>query len=161
VGVLLAAAAAAFTPPVIWSGIPPAVPPVIPCPPTDVDLDIIPASAAGTQAPARQPLATDALGDVWEMEEVSCWRGTWLRRGKSDVFDAYWTNPDGERERAVLRMWLRGRKVIVARYHEAGKYCRYDGLIGADWSTVQGWYSCTWHRSPMQWHGRIVRLPAS
>jgi hypothetical protein len=146
---LFAAAMFAATPPLIEA-------PVLPCPGEYEQMGIIPAAERLDEDPVRPQ--DDVLGDVWEMEEVSCWRGTWLRRGKSNTFDAYWKNPTGERERAVLRIWVKGRNVIVYRPHEAGKYCRYDGAIGPDWLSVEGRYSCTWHRTPMHWQARILHM---
>ena len=148
---LAAAALFAASPPLME-------PPVLPCPQDYGDDSIIPVGGRRVEGRGEAPYG-DALGDVWEMEEVSCWRGTWLRRGKSNIFDAYWKNPGGERERATLQMWLRGRSVTVIRRHGAGKYCRYDGTISGDWWSVAGWYTCTWAKTPMQWHARIVRLP--
>jgi hypothetical protein len=144
------AALLAATPPLVEA-------PILPCPRYAEDENVIPVGRRRVEG-REQPPYGDALGDVWEMEEVSCWRGTWLRRGKSNVFDAYWKNPNGERERATLKMWLMGRDVTVIRRHDRGRYCRYDGRISTDWWSVQGWYSCTWHLEKMQWHGRIVRL---
>ena len=124
------------------------IPPLAECPP---DPRPAPVSDGGRAAPGA-----DALGDVWEMEEVSCWRGTWLRRGKTRKFDAYWIKPDGSRERATLEMWLVDRSVVVARHHGQGKYCRYDGVIAPDGRHVDGRYTCTWNRTPMHWSARII-----
>ena len=148
---LAAAAMFAASPPLIEA-------PVIPCPPDYAAENIIPLGRRRVEG-RQQPPYGDALGDAWEMEEVSCWRGTWLRRGERNIWDAYWKNPNGERERAILQMWLRGSEVTVIRRHDRGKYCRYDGTISTDWWSVSGWYSCTWHKTPMQWRARIVRLP--
>jgi hypothetical protein len=105
-----------------------------------------------------QAAPNDVLGDVWEMEEVACWRGTWLRRGTSALFDGYWFHPDGERIRASLQAWVSGRNVTLVRRHSGGKYCRYDGLISSDWHFVEGHYTCTWARTPMRWTAEIIRL---
>lgn len=103
----------------------------------------------------------DLLGDAWEMEEVACWRGIWQRRGNSRLWDGYWYNPNGERVRAPLEIWQEGRTVIAVRRHPDGKYCRYDGTISSDWWTIEGRYTCTWERTPMQWRAQIVRLEHS
>ncbi len=103
----------------------------------------------------------DALGDVWEMTEVACWQGTWLRRGKTNLWDGYWTNPNGERVRATLESWINGRNVTMVRRHERGRYCRYDGTISPDWWEVSGRYTCTWERTPMPWRAQIVRMAHS
>ena len=124
-------------------------PPLPACPP---DQRPAPQTAIGRDAPTDP----HRLGDVWEVEEVSCWRGTWLRRGKSRTFDAYWVHPDGKRERARLEIWRNGSSVVVARYHGSGKYCRYDGTIAPDGRHVQGSYNCTWHLDRMSWGGQII-----
>jgi hypothetical protein len=103
----------------------------------------------------------DVLGDAWEIEEVSCWRGIWTRREAGRVWDGYWFHPDGERVKATLELWHRGRSVTMIRRHERGQYCRYDGTISSDWWTVEGRYTCTWERTPMPWRADIVRLEFS
>jgi hypothetical protein len=109
----------------------------------------------------RKPSSGDVLGDVWEMEEVACWRGTWLRRGQSNIFDGYWVHASGERVRATLEMFRNGRSVIVVRRHPGGKYCRYDGTVSDDLTQVEGRYTCTWERTPMAWRATIVRMEQS
>ncbi len=120
-----------------------------------------PTYPGGDRAVRATPPFGDALGDAWEMEEVASWRGTWLRRGSSRIFDAYWVHPTGERVRATLEIWLEGRSVTVVRRHPGGKYCRYDGIISPDWWSVEGRYTCTWERTPMAWRATIVRLEQS
>ena len=115
--------------------------------------------SAPSERPDSRPPSGDALGDAWEMEEVACWRGTWLRRGKTNIFDGYWVHPYGERVRATLQAWLDGRNVIMVRKHPGGQYCRYDGVIDASWHHVEGRYTCTWAREPMRWTAEIVHLP--
>lgn len=148
---LVAFSLMATTPPLIEA-------PVLPCPPDYAAENIIPLGRRRVEGRAQPPYG-DALGDVWEMEEVSCWRGTWLRRGTSKIFDGYWKNPNGERIRATLQMRLNGRNVAIIRRHEGSDYCRYDGTISGDWWSASGWYTCTWQKTPMQWRARIVRLP--
>jgi hypothetical protein len=135
-------------------------------------LALMAASASHAQRVDHQPLpglqfppvppqldgSGDVLGDVWEMEEVAGWSGVWIRRAGSRVFDAYWTNANGERVRAELEMWSREREVIVARRHPGGQYCRYDGLVAPDGIHVTGRYTCTWERTPMPWRAQIVRI---
>jgi hypothetical protein len=103
----------------------------------------------------------DILGDAWEIEEVSCWRGIWTNRGDGRNFDGYWFHANGERARAPLEIWQNGRSVIAVRRHPDGKYCRYDGTISADWWSIEGRYTCTWQRTPMPWRAHIVRLEYS
>lgn len=37
------------------------------------------------------------LGTRWDETEVSGWRGVWIRRGNSNVFDAMWTHSNGQK----------------------------------------------------------------
>jgi hypothetical protein len=99
----------------------------------------------------------DTLGDAWEIEEVSCWRGIWTPRAGSRTWDGYWVHPGGERVRATLDLWQTGKSVTMVRRHERGQYCRYDGTISPDWWSIEGRYTCTWERTPMRWRATIVR----
>ena len=116
----------------------------------------------GLQFPPVRPRSPraggDLLGDVWEMREISDWSAVWIRRGYSRLFDGYWTNPNGERVRAVLEITSRGNAVTVLRRHPAGKYCRYDGRVLPDRVRVEGSYTCSWERTPMPWRAQIVHL---
>jgi len=104
------------------------------------------------------PPPGDLLGQAWEQEEVSGWRGLWLRRGMTRIFDAYWQHQGGERVRAVLEMHPTRNGVVVIRRHPGGQYCRYDGTFQHDVRWINGRYTCTWQRTPMAWSARIVHL---
>lgn len=108
--------------------------------------------------PGGEPPPPDALGDVWEEEEENSWRGTWIRRGQSHLFDAYWVHPSGERVWAVLEIMNRGREVKVERRHPDGQGCSYRGTIAENWADVSGSYSCSWHGHTSQWRAQIVRM---
>jgi len=104
----------------------------------------------------------DELGEAWEMEEAACWRGVWTRRGRSNVWDAYWIHPRGERARARLEIENRGHNVVVKRTHLNGYSCRYDGKISGDWWEVTGTYRCSWEpQTVMPWRAQIIRLKRS
>jgi hypothetical protein len=106
-----------------------------------------------------EPGRGDALGDVWEIEEVSTWQAIWLRRDPgSRFFDGYWTHSVGERIRGSVEISVNGRSVTAFRRHGDGQECRYDGEIDATSSMVSGRYSCTWARAPMHFTARIIRL---
>ena len=147
----LVAAMATSTPPLMFVEEPP-------CPPGYELNDMV---APERLEPSATPPYGDALGEAWEMQEVACWRGFWLRRGRTEIFDAYWVHPGGERVRATLQMWRHGRSVTVVRRHTKGRYCRYDGTISPDWWSIDGRYTCTWERTPMPWRARIIRLEQS
>jgi len=142
---LLTAAPAAAIPPIMPDG-PPPVPPNTNLPPPWMT------------SPRMERPVGDLLGQVWEQDEVAGWRAVWIRRGRSNIFDAYWQHPSGERVLAVIEITLRGRQVIVVRRHAGGQYCRYDGALGPGWREVSGRYTCTWERTPMAWRARIVHL---
>ncbi|HEY9219784.1 MAG TPA: hypothetical protein VIO94_17175 [Phenylobacterium sp.] len=108
--------------------------------------------------PSAEPPYGDPLGQVWEEDEVSQWRGVWVRRGTSFVFDAYWTHPTGERVLAVLEVSGRGRDVTIMRHHPGDRWCRYDGRIADNWIDVAGEYRCSWGDDVMPWRARIVRM---
>lgn len=105
-----------------------------------------------------RPPDGDPLGDVWEMEEVAQWRGVWMRRGNSPIFDGYWTHPSGERVRVPVEIRVRGRSVTVLRGHGGGESCTYVGRIARGWVNVAGTYTCSWERTPMNWRAQIVRM---
>jgi hypothetical protein len=128
------------------------------------------APAVSAEPPIPPPARTfdptapygDELGDAWEMEEVACWRGIWTRRGRSNVWDAYWIHPRGERARAVLKIHNRGHDVVVSRTHSNGSSCRYEGQISGDWWEITGTYRCTWEpQTVLPWRAQIVRLERS
>lgn len=138
--------------------------PVQPCGPSPIaDESVLPRPSQRVGGRNSAPYGDD-LGDAWEIEEVSCWRGIWTPRASGRVWDGYWFHPGGERVRATLELWRAGRTVTMVRRHERGQYCRYDGTISVDWWTIDGRYTCTWERTPMGWRANIVRseysLPA-
>lgn len=106
-------------------------------------------------APVRD---AEALGDVWEEDEENEWRGVFIRRGQSRLFDAYWVHPSGERVLAVLEIFRRGRTVEIHRRHGDGQGCTYRGTIARNWVDVQGRYSCSWHRHSSPWDAKIIRM---
>jgi hypothetical protein len=78
----------------------------------------------------REGPAGDAiLGRVWEETEGG-WRGTWTRRGDSNVFDAAWTGPNGEKAGDILTMTLNGNRVTIRRHNLPNHV--YTGVIGPD-----------------------------
>lgn len=113
---------------------------------------------APSQAGEGAPPSSDALGEVWEEDEENEWRGTWIRRGKSTLFDAYWVHPTGERVLAVVEVHVRGQQVEVLRRHADGQGCTYSGTINDNRVDVSGWYSCSWHRHTSPWRAQIVRM---
>jgi hypothetical protein len=98
--------------------------------------------------------AAQFLGSVWN-EEESGWTGAWTRRGGSNIFDALWITPKGQRQQSVLTITIRGYNVRIDRRDPNGGTCTYDGIINPSARTVQGSYSCAWARGPIPWSARI------
>ena len=144
---LLAAIAALVAAPAVAT--PPLPPPDPPYPPTPPPYELEQRS---------DPAPADLLGQVWEEEEVAGWRGTWIRRGRSPVFDAYWEHPGGERVLTTLEVHQRGRYVTVLRRHANGGACRYEGEFRPGWREVVGRYSCSWAPDQAPWRARIVHV---
>jgi hypothetical protein len=101
---------------------------------------------------------SDALGDVWEEDEENQWRGTWIRRGQSSLFDAYWVHPRGERVLAVVEIVQRREAVEISRRHPDGQGCTYRGVIETNRVDVRGWYRCSWHSHTSRWSAKIIRM---
>lgn len=74
-------------------------------------------------------------GQVWRVREDD-WEGTWIRRGRSMIFDARWYHRRHHREvRDVLVLEeVRGREVILYRQGTRG---RYFGYLSRDGRTVE------------------------
>jgi hypothetical protein len=101
--------------------------------------------------------APDQLGariDVVEGE----WRGTWVRRGGSGVFDATWrSSSTGAVASDVIRIeQIIGNLVILKRDSNGG---RYFGALGCDGRTITG--SASWYASGTTWSGTISRSDAA
>ncbi|GJM09747.1 MAG: hypothetical protein DHS20C11_20230 [Lysobacteraceae bacterium] len=84
--------------------------------------------------PSPAPVG-DLLGRQW-IESEKDFRGTWTRRGTSNVFDAVWEGG----YQAVLTMTLIGNNVRIVR-QGADATCRYDGTILGN--QASGQYTCT------------------
>ena len=82
------------------------------------------------------------LGMRWEEEEAG-WRSVWTRRGSSNVFDASYTGPGGERAATVNVVTIEGNRVSIKRSASSDGYgCNYDGTVQSDGVTITGTYSC-------------------
>jgi hypothetical protein len=95
---------------------------------------------------------------VWEEAEENQWRGTWIRRGQSSLFDAYWVHPTGERVLAIVEIISRTDQVEVRRRHPDGQGCTYRGRIAPNRLDVHGTYRCSWFRHTSPWTARIIRM---
>lgn len=91
---------------------------------------------------------------VWN-ETESGWTGVWTRRGGSNMFDASWTAPRGDRATAVLTMNVRGNRVTILRRDPRGGTCNYTGDLRSDMRTVVGTYSCSWAAGPIPWQASL------
>jgi hypothetical protein len=81
----------------------------------------------------------DNLGTVWNVTEAG-WKGTWRRRGTSNLFDATWGNNEVT---AVLVVSIQGTDVKVERRNGSdGNDCDYLGTLAPDEMTASGTYNC-------------------
>jgi hypothetical protein len=83
-------------------------------------------------------LGGDPLGSRWS-EEENGWRGEWVRRGNSNIFDATWTGSGTVR--AVLTISISGDVVSVSRQNASDtNNCQYQGVLRG--RSVSGTYQC-------------------
>lgn len=90
--------------------------------------------APSSKGGGRTEAGGSLLGKVWDEIEGG-WKGTWKRRGNSNVFDASWVGPDGRTVHDVLTMTLRGSRVTIHRQNLPNHV--YQGVIHGD-GTVSG-----------------------
>jgi hypothetical protein len=77
-------------------------------------------------------------------EEESGWKSVWTRRGTSDVFDASFTGPSGQKGSTVNTVTVKGNTVQISRTSSTdGNLCTYEGTLQSDGTTVEGTYSCS------------------
>ena len=84
------------------------------------------------------------LGRRWEVNE-GCWRGVYIRRGNSNVFDAEWTLLDGRQFTAEVTIDIQGNRVVAQRRRATlgGNCDLMNGTLSADGVTVTGSYECS------------------
>jgi hypothetical protein len=93
------------------------------------------------------------LGMRWQEEEAS-WRSVWTRRGSSNVFDASYTGPGGERAATVNVVTIEGNRVSIKRSSSSDGYgCNYEGIVQPDGVTINGSYNCG--AGSMSWKATI------
>ena len=81
---------------------------------------------------------TGNLGTIWD-EKESGRKGTWARRGTSNIFDADWNG----KITAVLTISIRGDAVKIERRNSNdGNDCDYQGIVAPDRINVSGTYVC-------------------
>lgn len=86
------------------------------------------------------------LGKVWTVTEHCSgmtWKGTWIRRGKSNIFDAKWKSRDGKSLTSVLAVvGVADGKVKLFREDKKGYY---EASISYDHTRLtNGW--ATWYK---------------
>lgn len=114
---------------------------------------VLPAAVAAPSS-AQDRRGRDGLGRVWD-ESESGWSGHWVRRGRSDMFDAEWTHPNGQRESATLRITVVGRLVTVERRGDRAGICMYHGTLDGGGRSVRGVYACDWGSGTTPWSASI------
>jgi hypothetical protein len=90
------------------------------------------------------------IGKVWH-EKEGPWEGTWTRRGDTNVFDAVWKNPQGEKiEDQVTFESVSDHQIVLFRKGTQGRYrgrLSDDGLRvdngTADWFSPGDSWSAT------------------
>lgn len=103
---------------------------------------------------AGPSLAQGRAGTTW-YETESGWDGRWRRRADSDIWDAEWRHPNGERETATLRILIRGDDVYIERRQSRGE-CTYTGRLHSDGRRASGTYTCDWSGSgAIPWSAEI------
>jgi hypothetical protein len=82
------------------------------------------------------------LGTRWQVNEQG-WRGVWIRRGASNIFDARWNTPGQAEIQGVVEIRLDGRNIRMSRTDMfTGQRCEYRGEVSRDWRSARGWLSC-------------------
>ena len=108
---------------------------------------------------------SELLGRFWNETEED-WRGLWVRRGLTRIFDAEWTLGTAK-ETAVLEIHINGNQITVMRQntsstHNNQGHCSYTGTITN--GTIRGTYSCDWAgNNTFPWQAQIIsaRMDAS
>ncbi len=107
----------------------------------------------------QKSVTDDILGTVWKAQEYGEWKGQWIRRGYSTIFDV--SLKDGERggtktfQAFVTR---KGNKVHIQSKNSSDKRDSvYDGEISPDGTTVAGTYTCA-GGGPYCWSASIAPL---
>ncbi|MDB4955805.1 MAG: hypothetical protein JWO36_3374 [Myxococcales bacterium] len=121
------------------------------------------AELAGAPLVMQQPASAE-LGARWETTE-GAWRGTWVRRPSSDVFDGTWSSQQYPTFKGTLKIHLDTRAVVVERQDLDGfpgtssaNRCVYRASIDATGSNiVDGTVSCTNSGVVYPWSARILR----
>jgi hypothetical protein len=112
--------------------------------PASAKVEIVSLSESGANTSSA---TTDAVWTVEEPDfEGGFWRGTWTRRGDSNVYDAYWTHPTRGEQRDVLE--FRGMEGSRFIFWRRGLNGTYSAQVGADGRTITGgaasWYPAGW-----------------
>ena len=101
------------------------------------------------------------LGLYWDEEEAG-WRGTWTRRGNSNIFDARWVRSGYQAVDNVLRINASGNRVMIQRWdpNDSNRTCSYAGTVDSDGISVRGKYTCYYQGratfGPADW-GAVIR----
>jgi hypothetical protein len=118
--------------PIFWRAISPTSQPLLDC-----------TAQAATETSSHSAQARCGLGNKWEVSE-GCWRGIYVRRGNSNVFDAEWTLLDGRKFTAEVTISIQGNRVYVQRRNATlGGDCEVvNGTLSADGVIVTGVSDC-------------------
>ncbi len=79
----------------------------------------------------------------WDEAEYN-WKGTWIRRGNTNTYDATWTLAGQNNVTAVLTITRNGNAISINRTGSSdGTNCQYTGTVAADGKTITGTFTCT------------------
>lgn len=146
VRILLLVAGLFLAIPIFWKSVQPSPQPILDC--------AAQASAPDSSAPVQSRCG---LGRKWEVNE-GCWRGVYVRRGDSNIFDAEWTLLDGRRFTAEVTIDIQGSRVFVQRRRATlqGDCDLVNGTLSGDGLTVTGVYQCSPSQGTGCFFARIV-----
>jgi len=94
------------------------------------------------EAEARASASRDRLGRVWHIVQGLAWdwKGTWTRRGSSNIFDCKFWKDNGDTGKGVIKITIRDDVVAVDMLSgmSAGESVSYAGKLSADGQSVEG-----------------------
>ncbi len=93
----------------------------------------------------------------WESE--GGWTGTWTRRGTTDLFDAQYQGPSGQRVTTVEELKYAGSRIRGQRLSSSdGAACSLDGAVTST-TTLQGTGACPGINSGWWWRLTVAAAP--
>lgn len=111
-----------------------------------------PGAAAPVAGASTATLAS--LPDVWTVNEVQVWTGTWVRRPGTNLYDATWRHRDGQVAKDVLEFEsLQGDRLTILRRSLNG---RYTATVSPDRKRLLNG-TATWYERGWAWSASATR----